>query len=234
MLIPCAGKGKRLNVNYPKILFKINNQTLLDIIIKKFTTITNQFCFVISEDSYDLIKKELSNYDIIYKIVIQKKPTGMSDAIKICKNSIETTYTIIIWGDQIGIKKKTIKNMVELSNRYKMVIATKRVINPYIHFQRNQKNEVTDVLQKREGDSMPRIGETDAGIFIFKTSPLFKLLEKIKNDKLRGKITRENNFLPFIILFINKYKNYFFYNGIKKLETIGINYKNDSKFFQKK
>ena len=234
VLIPCAGDGKRLKIKKPKILFKVNNKTLLNILIHKFMNITDEYCFVVSPKTKEMIKDELNKYKINYKLVIQKKPTGMADAIKICEKHINTTHTIIIWGDQIGIRKKTVVNMIDLSKKYKSVIAVKKVFDPYIHFVRDKKDKIIAVLQKREGDLMPKIGENDAGFFIFKTKDLYSLFKELNVKKLKGKITKENNFIPFIIYFINKFKSNYFYNNITKIETKGINYKSDAKYFKKK
>lgn len=235
ILIPCAGDGKRLKSDKPKVLFKINGKTLLEILIKKFSRFTAEYCFVVSPKNKEIIKKELQNYEIIFKLIVQNKPTGMADAIKACKRQIKTTHTIIIWGDQIGIKTRTIENMIKLSSKYKLVVATKRVFNPYIHFVRDSKNNVISVLQKREGDIMPKIGENDAGFFIFKTRELFSLfINKMNKVNIKGKITKENNFIPLIVIFIKKFKSYNFYNKIDKIETIGLNYKSDAKYFIKK
>ena len=234
ILIPCAGDGKRLKSDKPKVLYKINGKTLLEILIKKFSNFSAKYCFVVSPKNKEIIQKELKKYKIIFKLVVQNKPTGMADAIEICKSQIKTTHTIIIWGDQIGIKTKTIEKMIKISSKYKLVVATKRVFNPYIHFVRDNKNNVVSVLQKREGDIMPKIGENDAGIFIFKTKELFLLYVKKDKVDIRGNITKENNFIPLIIFFIKKFKSYYFYNKIDKIETIGLNYKKDAKYFIKK
>ena len=61
---------------------------------------------MVSPKNKEIIQKELKKYKIIFKLVVQNKPTGMADAIEICKSQIKTTHTIIIWGDQIGIKTK--------------------------------------------------------------------------------------------------------------------------------
>ena len=48
ILIPCAGDGKRLKSDKPKVLFKINGKTLLEILVKKFSRFTAEYCFVVS------------------------------------------------------------------------------------------------------------------------------------------------------------------------------------------
>ena len=36
---------------------------------------------------------------------------------------------------------------------------------PYIHLQRDGANRITGILHRREGDSMPDVGESDMGLF---------------------------------------------------------------------
>ena len=73
-------------------------------------------------------------------------------------------------------------------------------------------------------------------VFLYlKRENFFSLfINKINKVNIKGKITKENNFIPLIVIFIKKFKSYNFYNKIDKIETIGLNYKSDAKYFIKK
>ena len=42
---------------------------------------------------------------------------------------------------------------------------TSRQQNPYIHFERDPDGRITAVRQRREGEAMPGVGESDIGLF---------------------------------------------------------------------
>jgi bifunctional N-acetylglucosamine-1-phosphate-uridyltransferase/glucosamine-1-phosphate-acetyltransferase GlmU-like protein len=59
------------------------------------------------------------------------------------------------------------------------------------------------VLQAREGDTLPEIGESDCGVFLFETRALFEALESVHSSSslVRGTATGEFNLLPILPLF---------------------------------
>jgi hypothetical protein len=73
--------------------------------------------------------------------------------------------------------------------------------NPYIHFERDDTGRLIRVLQAREGDIMPDYGESDSGVFFFRSLALRRLLAELQESRAGlGKRTKEFNFLPVLPL----------------------------------
>jgi hypothetical protein len=79
-----------------------------------------------------------------------------------------------------------------------------KVQNPYVHYEINQFNQLTNLLQSREGDSLPSIGFSDIGVFLLRTDNILAEWESyLEQFPSLSKTTREINFLPFL-LFLSK------------------------------
>lgn len=237
IIIPAAGKGSRVNLKIPKILIKIKNQRIIDILIKKVSYVSKNFVFVVNPKHKDKIKKYLSdNYKnkIKYSIVTQNKPLGMGNAVlKANKLSKKFQKILIIWGDHIGVSKKSINliNKIKFKNNT-CILPLVKVRNPYVQYI-FKNNNLQTILESREGDNCKNIGYSDIGTFLFHSKNLFKYLNAFKKTNNRGKITKEQNFLPFLI-FLKKNK-WFIKKIIFKnnLQTKGVNTREDIRRFNR-
>jgi bifunctional N-acetylglucosamine-1-phosphate-uridyltransferase/glucosamine-1-phosphate-acetyltransferase GlmU-like protein len=70
--------------------------------------------------------------------------------------------------------------------------------DPYIHLERDSSGRISRVLHRREGDTMPAIGESDMGLFALSAEACFHLLPQFAAEVETGTGTGERNFLPFI------------------------------------
>ncbi|HPG29721.1 MAG TPA: NTP transferase domain-containing protein [bacterium] len=232
-VIPAAGKGTRLNFDKPKILYPILEKPILYWLIDLLKEYCGHFVFVLSESGKDNVKNYIDKeYTINYDIAIQKSPIGMGDAVLAAENFVRTENALIIWGDQVSIKKRTVEKCIDshisrINAKFTCPVFRKK--NPYIHFV-TKNNRLISVLQKREGDNMPEEGLSDCGFFLFKTKTLFDCLKKnIYNKRLIGKQTGEINFLPLFSEFDNEKGETELLEIISEEETIGINDINDVK-----
>ena len=106
-----------------------------------------------------------------------------------------------------------------------MAFPTIKKEDPYIHFARDEEGTIVQVLQKREHDVMPEIGENDCGLFGLTASTYFSLLpqyEKSLESAQVGSATQERNFLPFISWLHNRGKVVTF-EAASEAEAVGIN-----------
>jgi len=235
-IIPAAGKGSRINLNIPKILIKIGKKRLIDLLINKVKKYSHKIVFIVNSKHKEKIKKYLDkNYKnkINFVLTLQKKPLGMFDAVfsslKVIKNY---SKIMIIWGDHIGVQNKTIKTICKINMKEKSVLLPLlRKKNPYVEYVFSKDN-LTDIYETREGDKCGKFGFSDLGTFLFYSKNFTQELKKFRKKIILGKITKEQNFLPFI-LFLKK-KNWNIRKIIfqNKTQSEGINTKKDIKKFQ--
>jgi len=106
--------------------------------------------------------------------------------------------------------------------------------DPYIHFERSSSGRLSRVLQKREGDEMPKVGEGDAGLFAFDTQILRACLHANRtSSQIMGRKTRELNFLPLIPLLDTELGRVQAPRILHENEMMGINTRGDAAEIEK-
>jgi bifunctional UDP-N-acetylglucosamine pyrophosphorylase/glucosamine-1-phosphate N-acetyltransferase len=200
-LVPAAGRGSRLNFDQPKVLFPIAGKTILEWLVDLLSPLCSQFVFVVSPEGERPVAAVTSRLlPGLHRIALQPEPRGMADAIACALPLVETPHTMIVWGDQVALRPASLEFAMRVHQGPAAPAATCPTLlrdHPYIHFQRDQSGQVIRVLQAREGDSMPERGESDSGVFLFRTESLRRDLPRLlASPKCIGKQTRELNFVP--------------------------------------
>ena len=155
-IIPLAGLGTRLlplSSITPKELLPINGKANLEHILDECIEAgIEEFIFVISKKKESIKKyffndqlyksvlakkknkrindtfKKLKKYQKMIKFVYQNKPNGTGDAILKCKNYIKHSHFLMIFPDDLIMKKNCVKEMIALHKQTKgSIIATKIV-----------------------------------------------------------------------------------------------------------
>lgn len=230
-IVPAAGKGTRLGYHLPKVLFEIHGKTILEHLYERLRPICSEIILVVSPDGKNILEKFIKEKELLaISLAVQGQPLGMADAILAAKNHEPADHFLILWGDQIGISASTIhetlSHHISANNDFTFpVYGTK---NPYVHYVR-EGNQITKVLQRREGDLMPDEGFTDAGFFISKGTNFFKNISEyiLKDESSLGHITKEKNFLPFIPWLSKKNFKIEAIQNKNMNDTLGINSKED-------
>ena len=155
-IIPLAGLGTRLlplSSITPKELLPINGKSNLEHILDEcIDSGIKEFILIISKRKENIKKyffndqfyksllvkknnkrikeilKKLQKYQKMIKFVYQNKPKGTGDAILKCKNYIKHSHFLMLFPDDLIIKKNCSKEMIALHKKTKgSIIATKTV-----------------------------------------------------------------------------------------------------------
>lgn len=236
MIIPAAGVGSRLKSETPKILFPVNGRPMIDYLFDLYATVIDRFVLVIHPSSAPALERHCAGSRLPIELEFQTSPTGMLDAIMIPQNVIRRQVpdqVLITWCDQIAVRPQTVQRLIETANARKdaaVVMPTIIKPQPYIHWVRNDQGKIVGLLQRREGDAMPDIGEGDIGLFALSGRAYLDLLPRFAAEAGAGSATEERNFLPFIP-WLEKQP----YDGIavstfpatSEIESVGINTRDD-------
>ncbi len=233
VLIPAAGKGSRSNLSYPKTLFKVVKKPILVRIINKIKHIDNVPIIIVSKNGKKLIQNSLSSNNLNFELLEQNIPNGMGDAILKVINSKfykKMENILVIWGDLPFLTKKTINTLIEehFKNNYDFTFPTLKQKNPYTYLKKDKKGNILELIETRElNKAIPKYGERDIGVFIFKKK-ILKVLEQNLSGK-RSLITKEHGFLYIIKHLISK--NFLVKNLLiaQKKEAISLNKTSDLK-----
>ena len=155
-IIPLAGLGTRLlplSSVSPKELLPINGKSNLEHILDECINAgIKEFIFIISKKKESIKKyffndkfyksilakkkdkriseilKKLKKYQKMIKFVYQNKPKGTGDAILKCKHLIKHSHFLMLFPDDLIVKRNCSKEMIELHKKTNgSIIATKTV-----------------------------------------------------------------------------------------------------------
>jgi len=244
VVIPAAGRGSRLGLDVPKILVPIfPDLTVWDVLRASSLAVADHVHVVVSPHGQaafaSAAKADIDAGRVSHSL--QPEPLGMGDAVFRAEPVFSTfDAMIVMWGDQVGVSAATLARvraalLAATGDVVALPLATTRA--PYVHYEIDDAGRLTNVLQSREGDVMPDVGEADVGVFGLAWGKSRGLREHWAAYAARGivgKKTREANFLPFMP-FLAQERGFAVttLRGIGPEEARGINTKEDLEHFQK-
>ncbi len=204
LIIPAAGPGSRLRSKLPKPLYPVDGRPMIDYLLELYSPWVGRFIVVASPATADRIEAHCSVQPADIELAVQPSPTGMLDAIlaphqRVAELEPESVW--VTWCDQIAVHPATIAELAASSGdrpEAALILPTVRRRDPYIHLRRDHDGEIVEVLQRREGDRMPAVGESDMGLFCLSGVAYRDLLPLFSKWVGPGSGTAERNFLPFI------------------------------------
>lgn len=203
MLIPAAGRGSRLGGDGPKVLHPVAGRPMIDHLVERYQSIVDAFVIVVHPDVEPLLRAHGEAWPRPVAYAYQSDPTGMLDAIVGARPAVAAfgaDEIWITWCDQVAILPETVERLAAAAARSQgsMVLTTVDQPDPYIHFVRDADDRIVSVLQRREGDDMPEVGESDTGLFVLPATVLEDELSSFLAQVAPGAATGETNFLPFV------------------------------------
>jgi bifunctional UDP-N-acetylglucosamine pyrophosphorylase / glucosamine-1-phosphate N-acetyltransferase len=204
MLIPAAGRGSRLGASMPKVLFPVNGRPMIDYLLDLYAPVVDGFVLVVHPSAEAMVRAHCRARSTAVEYDVQMEPTGMLDAILIPGERVRrlgATSVWITWCDQIAVHPETITTLAAHSSHHPecaLVFPTVARRAPYIHLVRDARGEIVAIRQRREGDAMPEVGESDVGLFCLSAAAYHDLLPQFARIGEAGSVTSERNFLPFI------------------------------------
>lgn len=210
VVIAAAGKGSRSGLDYPKCLFKIDDLSILERILKKLRHVDDNPKIIVSPSGYRRVLDELRAANSSADLIIQDHPNGMGDAVLQLDpiNSELNENILLIWGDVPFISIDTINRTIlrHFTQNNSFTLPTITTKNPYTIVKRNKENEISGIIETKNKlkKSIPSYGERDLGLFLFKKDIVLKLL---KQD-LPNKFNNEDSEHGFLYLIEHLFRNY--------------------------
>jgi len=203
VMVAAAGRGTRAGLPYPKTLFPIQGITILQRIMELLTTYDQNPTVIVSQAGIASIHESLYAAGLSAHLVVQPEQRGMGDAVLLFEESpasVDAEHLILVWGDIPFIQPATVAAMVDahLQHGNDFTFATRIVDSAYTLVSRDQEGKLIGVVETRElGITAPQSGEREIGLFIFRSSPVMRLLRENLPGKW-GHSTGEHGFLYII------------------------------------
>lgn len=201
LVIPAAGLGTRLGADLPKLLVPVNGRPMIDHLLGLYAAAADRTAVIVHPSAEAMVRAHLGSGTDVF---VQAQPTGMLDAILLAAPAVarhRPRRVLVTWCDQVAIRPDTIRRLqsaVEAPADPPLALLTCVRPDPYIHFERDAAGRIVRVLHRREGDRMPGVGESDAGVFDLSRDAFERLLPAYARDVEAGAGTGERNFLPFV------------------------------------
>jgi len=124
------------------------------------------------------------------KMVIQKKPLGSGDAVRVAKSSLakSNSNVLVTCGDTPLISKDTIKALIKehLAKKPSCTILTTGVLNPtgYGRILRDDAGNVSKIIEEKDLSVYEEaLSEINVGCYLFNRKALSSSIEKIKMNQ---------------------------------------------------
>jgi bifunctional UDP-N-acetylglucosamine pyrophosphorylase / glucosamine-1-phosphate N-acetyltransferase len=227
-VIPAAGLGSRLRSNLPKVLVPVLGRPMIDWVIDLHAAYVARVVVVANPASRTALSEHMAHLRIPATILVQESPTGMLDALLIARPVVEASaarHVWITWCDQLAVRPETVGRLADLGQQNAaaaVVMPTCTRAQPYIHLQHNADGRIVAILQRREGDVMPAVGESDMGLFSLSRRAFVDDLPDYATAASLGAGTGERNFLPFIP-WVEARGGVVTYPGVEERESSGVN-----------
>jgi bifunctional UDP-N-acetylglucosamine pyrophosphorylase/glucosamine-1-phosphate N-acetyltransferase len=204
LVIPAAGTGSRLGADMPKLLVPVNAKPMIEHLLSLYAGAADRVVVVVSPAARAQVQAALVNTRFEVSFAVQARPTGMLDAILLAAEVVKAAAprrVLVTWCDQIAVLPRTVADVVDAARgapEPALVMPTCRGAHPYVHLVRDADGRIVRVLHRREGDDMPRVGESDAGVFDLSLDAYSRLLPQYAAAPEIGARTGERNFVPFV------------------------------------
>jgi bifunctional UDP-N-acetylglucosamine pyrophosphorylase/glucosamine-1-phosphate N-acetyltransferase len=235
LIIPAAGAGTRLHSTTPKVLSPVNGRPMIDHLFDRYRHAVQRVVLVVHPSFETEVRQHVdqiaAGFDVQY--AQQPEPTGMLDAILLASDAAQrqpVARVWITWCDQIGIHPDTVVTLGRLSQERAedaAILPTSQQPTPYIHLDRDAASRIMGIRQRREGDRMPEVGESDMGLFSLSPDAYFTLLPQFGDETAQAASTRERNFLPFLPWLVQRGHSVLTFPSTNELEAIGVNTPDD-------
>jgi bifunctional N-acetylglucosamine-1-phosphate-uridyltransferase/glucosamine-1-phosphate-acetyltransferase GlmU-like protein len=238
MIIPAAGRGSRLSGSVPKLLVPVLGKPMIDHVLDRYDHYVDRFIVVVHPDAEPAVAAHIASRRGRVELARQTSPTGMLDAILIPHARVaalqpETVW--LTWCDQVAVSEATARELEQQSNFLTgtaMTLPTVRRADPYTHLVRHGSDgRIVALLQRREGDPMPRVGESEMGLFALSRAAYLDALPEFAASACEhptpathtvGAATGERNFLPFIPWLAARGDVHTFWCAAE-IEAVGVN-----------
>ena len=204
LIVPAAGAGTRLGQALPKLLVPVDGIPMIARVLALYADLAARAAIVVQPSALAQVRDALTAPPMPVDFAVQEQPTGMLDAIQLAAPVVDRWQperVWITWCDQVALLPATLRKLEAIDDTPPappLALATCRTHDPYVHVERDSSGRIVRVLHRREGDAMPEVGESDAGLFDLSLSSYSVSLPAYAAAPQIGARTGERNFVPFV------------------------------------
>ena len=204
-VILAAGKGTRMQSKLYKVLHKVCDRTMVELVLDSLSDLEMQEVITVVGHGAERVKEVLGDRT---KFVIKAEQLGTAHAVKMAKSELadKEGTTIVMYGDTPLIRPETINSMLDHheNSNAKATVLTAIADDPFAYGRiiRDVNGKLVKIVEEKDAtDKEKQIKEINSGIYCFDNKLLFEMLEKVKNDNKQGEY-----YLPDVLALVREQK----------------------------
>ena len=204
-VILAAGKGTRMQSKLYKVLHKVCDRTMVELVLDSLNDLEMQEVITVVGHGAERVKEVLGDRT---KFVLQAEQLGTAHAVKVAKDELKDKEgtTIVMYGDTPLIRPETINSMLDHheNTNAKATVLTAITDDPFAYGRiiRDVNGKLVKIVEEKDAtEQEKKIKEINSGIYCFDNKLLFEMLEKVKNDNKQGEY-----YLPDVLGLIREQK----------------------------
>jgi len=191
-IVLAAGKGKRMKSDLPKVLHRIHNRPLINILLDTLVTIGFEKIVVVVGYKGEMVEEALSGYPV--SIVWQKEQNGTGHAVMMAEPQLtdfEGT-TLVALGDVPFLSVDSVAHLFKVHHETEAVATCLSAIlddpTGYGRIVRDGNSSILkDIVEHKDAsEEILKIKEINSGTFCYDNRILFDTLKKIDNRNVQG------------------------------------------------
>lgn len=204
-VILAAGKGTRMQSKLYKVLHKVCDRTMVELVLDSLSDLEMQEVITVVGHGAERVKEVLGDRT---RFVLQAEQLGTAHAVKVAKDELKDKdgTTIVMYGDTPLIRPETINSMLDHheNTNAKATVLTAIADDPFAYGRiiRDVNGKLVKIVEEKDAtEQEKKIKEINSGIYCFDNKLLFEMLEKVKNDNKQGEY-----YLPDVLGLIREQK----------------------------
>jgi bifunctional UDP-N-acetylglucosamine pyrophosphorylase / glucosamine-1-phosphate N-acetyltransferase len=193
ILILAAGKGTRMKSDLPKVMHKVTNREMLNLVIDEAKTLNPQnITIVVSEEMQKFEEKIIATHpQTKISFVLQSERKGTAHAVSIGLEKIENLgeKLLILYGDTPLTSHLTLKKMSEKLDNFSLCILAfeEEAENAYGRLVVDSEGHLERIVEFKDASEEERkIALCNSGVVAVDGRKIKELLSQVKNENAAG------------------------------------------------
>ncbi|WP_426150904.1 bifunctional UDP-N-acetylglucosamine diphosphorylase/glucosamine-1-phosphate N-acetyltransferase GlmU [Pseudomonas sp. DC3000-4b1] len=187
IVILAAGQGTRMRSALPKVLHPVAGRSMLGHVIHSARQLKPSGIHVVIGHGAEQVQQAFAAEDI--QFVIQAQQLGTGHAVAQAQPGLDSTITLILYGDVPLIQPATLQALLTLVNEDQVALLTVELADPtgYGRITRDGNGKVTGIVEHKDAsEAQRRITEGNTGIVAMPTARLAGWMGRLSNQNAQG------------------------------------------------